>query len=84
MKHTDFDRAFGVTPECVRAAIEAGFRAGARAAACKGESAPAAGPRESEASRRAELRTGVSGVDARWDEFIPDWRESARGALRLL
>ena len=33
MKLPNLDQAFGDTPECVHAAIEAGFRAGARAEA---------------------------------------------------
>lgn len=76
MKHTDFDRAFGETPECVRAAIEAGFRAGAHAAARKGESVSGVDARRNEPradvpgvdARCVEPYTDISGIDARWVE----------------
>ena len=81
MKLPNLNRAFGETPECVRAAIEAGFLEGMRAAAYGVESAPIAKAREGEALRSANPHKNASEAGAH-SSASPDANLFETGARR--
>lgn len=64
MKLPNLDQAFGDTPECVHAAIEAGFRAGARAEAQREDESRAWAVRAARSAARRRRLFGAAGVAA--------------------